>query len=203
MSKILEDVENTIEIKKSKFITYLHRTSDEEEAKDFIKLIKKLHPDATHHCTAMIIGNVVRSNDDGEPSNTAGHPMLDVLSGNNMEDILAIVVRYFGGTLLGKGGLVRAYSSSVKEALNHAKLTQTIPLNEYFIQFGYEWIGKIDQFFRNNNIQILSKDYEEKVIYHFLTPTDFKINEELQELSSGQIHPTFLQEVYKEHVIEP
>ena len=203
MSKILEDVENTIEIKKSKFITFLHRTSDEEEAKEFIKLIKKIHPDATHHCTAMIIGNVVRSNDDGEPSNTAGHPMLDVLSGNNMEDILAIVVRYFGGTLLGKGGLVRAYSSSVKEALSKAKLTQTIPLNEYFIQFEYEWIGKIDQFFRNNNIQILSKDYEEKVIYHFLTPLDFKIDEELQELSSGKIHPIFLQKICKEHVIEP
>lgn len=201
MSKILEDVENTIEIKKSKFITYLHRTSDEEEAKEFIKLIKKIHPDATHHCTAMVIGNIVRSNDDGEPSNTAGHPMLDVLLGNEMQDILAIVVRYFGGTLLGKGGLIRAYSSSVKEALEHAQLTQTMKLNEYFIQFGYEWIGKIDQYFRNNNIQVLSKEYEEKVIYHFLTPTD--IREDLQELSSGQIVPTFLQEVYKEHVIEP
>ena len=201
MSKILEDVENTIEIKKSKFITYLHRTDDEEEAKEFIKLIKKIHPDATHHCTAMVIGNVVRSNDDGEPSNTAGHPMLDVLLGNEMQDILAVVVRYFGGTLLGKGGLVRAYSSSVKEALNQAQLTQTMKLNEYFIQFGYEWVGKIDQYFRNNNIQILSKEYEEKVIYRFLTPDD--IREDLQELSSGQIVPTFLQEVYKEHVIEP
>lgn len=201
MPKILEDVENTIEIKKSKFITYLHRTDNEEEAKEFIKLVKKLHPDATHHCTAMVIGNVVRSNDDGEPSNTAGHPMLDVLLGNEMQDILAVVVRYFGGTLLGKGGLVRAYSSSVKEALEQAKLTETTKLNEYFIQFGYEWIGKIDQFFRNNNLPVLSKDYEENVIYHFLSVND--ISQELQELSSGQIVPTFLQEVYKEHVIEP
>lgn len=97
MPRIQNDCINTIEIKKSKFITYLHRTQDEQEAKDFLKAIKKEHPNANHHCTAMIIGNIMRSNDDGEPSQTAGHPMLDVLMHNEMQDILAVVVRYFGG----------------------------------------------------------------------------------------------------------
>ena len=199
MPKIIEDVENTIEIKKSKFITYLHRTNDEEDAKEYLKLIKKLHPNATHHCTAMIIGNIVRSNDDGEPSQTAGHPMLDVLFGNEMEDILAVVVRYFGGTLLGKGGLVRAYSSSVREALNIAKLAKTVLLKEYFIQFSYEWIGKVDQYFRAKNIDITSKEYEEQVIYHFLSLED--ISKDLEELSSGQITPIYLKDVLCEHPI--
>ena len=199
MPKIIEDVENTIEIKKSKFITYLHRTNDEEDAKEYLKLIKKLHPNATHHCTAMIIGNIVRSNDDGEPSQTAGHPMLDVLLGNEMEDILAVVVRYFGGTLLGKGGLVRAYSSSVREALNIAKLAKTVLLKEYFIQFSYEWIGKVDQYFRAKNIDITSKEYEEQVIYHFLSLED--ISKDLEELSSGQITPIYLKDVLCEHPI--
>ena len=123
MPRIQNDCINTIEIKKSKFITYLHRTQDEQEAKDFLKAIKKEHPNANHHCTAMIIGNIMRSNDDGEPSQTAGHPMLDVLMHNEMQDILAVVVRYFGGIKLGTGGLVRAYSSSISQALKVATLT--------------------------------------------------------------------------------
>lgn len=147
MPRILEDCSSTIEIKKSKFITYLHRTNDELEAKEYLRLIKKEHPQANHHCSAMIIGSIVRSNDDGEPSQTAGHPMLDVLLHHEMQDILAVVVRYFGGTKLGTGGLVRAYSSSVQEALNKATLTESQMVSRYRIFFPYDLIGKFDHYF--------------------------------------------------------
>lgn len=196
MPKLQYDIENTIEIKKSKFITYLHRTNDEEEAKAFLKQIKKEHPGANHHCTAMIIDNIVRSNDDGEPSQTAGHPMLDVLMHNNMQDILAIVVRYFGGTKLGTGGLVRAYSSSVRSALDKGVLVEETIFDEYEISFSYNLIGKLDHYFFSNQIEVLIKDYGEDVIYHYLSTKDLK--KDLQELSNGTINPVFIRKVSRE-----
>lgn len=199
MPRIQNDCTNTIEIKKSKFITYLHRTQSEEEAKEFLKATKKQHPNANHHCTAMIIGNIVRSNDDGEPSQTAGHPMLDVLMHHNMQDILVIVVRYFGGIKLGTGGLVRAYSSSVQEALKLATLTQVTILQEYQIRFNYDLIGKIDYYFRSENIQIIEKQYEDYVIYHFLVKED--ISKSLLELTNGTIQIKYIQDIETECVI--
>ena len=175
MPRIQNDCINTIEIKKSKFITYLHRTQDEQEAKDFLKAIKKEHPNANHHCTAMIIGNIMRSNDDGEPSQTAGHPMLDVLMHNDMQDILAVVVRYFGGIKLGTGGLVRAYSSSVSEALKAATLTTITTL------------------------QVIEQQYEEDVVYHFLIQED--ISKDLMELTNGKIQIQYIQDIETECVI--
>lgn len=199
MPRILEDCSHTIEIKKSKFITYLHRCSDEQDAKDYLKLIKKEHPQASHHCTAMIIGQIVRSNDDGEPSQTAGHPMLDVLMHHEMTDILAIVVRYFGGTKLGTGGLVRAYSSSVQEALEHATLTESQKVGRYRIKFSYDLIGKVDYYFRNQEIDVPFKDYQEQVEYQFVSKED--ITDALLELSNGQIRPEFLEEIEMERPI--
>ena len=200
MARIFEDVISTTEIKKSKFICYLHRTSSEEDARDFIKYVRKKHPQATHACTAMVIGNIVRSNDDGEPSGTAGHPMLDVLTGNNLEDILAVVVRYFGGIKLGTGGLVRAYSGSVKDALSQAHLTEMTVFKEYAITFPYDMIGKMDQFFRSRNIEVVEKEYDESVTYYYLVTDD--ITELLKEISNGQIDPLYIEDIEKEQVIE-
>ena len=199
MPRILEDCTNTIEIKKSKFITYLHRTNNEDEAKEYLRLIKKEHPQANHHCTAMIIGQTMRSNDDGEPSQTAGHPMLDVLMHHEMNDILAIVVRYFGGTKLGTGGLVRAYSSSVQEALEKATLTESQFVSRYKIVFGYDLIGKMDYFFRSNEIEVTYKDYQEQVEYQFLSKED--VSASILEISNGQVQTEFLEEVEMERPI--
>ncbi|MGM9911921.1 YigZ family protein [Floccifex sp.] len=199
MPKIKEDSSNTIEIKKSKFITYLHRTNDEEDAKEFLKIIKKRHPDATHHCTAMVIGNIVRSNDDGEPAQTAGHPMLNVLLHEQMQDIFIVVVRYFGGIKLGTGGLVKAYSSSVQEALKKATLTEVSLFHEYEITFGYDWIGKVEAYFRKNNIEITSIDYNEMVKYKYISEQD--LSKDLMELSNGAITPIWIQDIEKEKVI--
>lgn len=199
MPKIQFDIENTTEIKKSKFITYLHRTSDEEEAKEYIRQIKKMHPNATHHCTAMIIGSIMRSNDDGEPSQTAGHPMLNVLMQKEMQDILVVVVRYFGGIKLGTGGLVRAYSSSVSEALDKSVLVEETMFDEYEIEFNYSLIGKLDHYFATHGIHISLKDYAENVIYHYLSTED--ISKDLKEISGGVIEPKWINKQSMEKVI--
>ena len=199
MPRIKEDLTHTIEIKKSRFITYLHRTDSEEEARDFIKFIKKKHPDATHHCTALVIGDLTRSNDDHEPAGTAGHPMLNVLLKQEMDQICAVVVRYFGGIKLGTGGLVKAYSDSVKEALAQATLTTVSLWKEYVLTFDYPWIGKIDAALHRMDCQIESKDYDQKVVYRVLSTQDLKTS--LMELTQGQCTCEFVQEKAHETVL--
>lgn len=199
MFRCKEDSHYEIEIKKSRFITYLHRCFDEQDAKDFILKIKKEHPNATHHCYAMILGEhneIQRNNDDGEPGGTAGVPMLECLLQNQMQDIVAVTVRYFGGIKLGAGGLVRAYSNSVSEALKHAKLTKKQLLHQCTLTFSYDLIGKIDYFFRKERMQIINQVYEEQVTTTFLCheiPT-----EQCSELSAGAYLPVFVKDVIVE-----
>jgi len=120
LKRIQQTYENTIIIQKSEFITRLYRVESVSEVDEILEKIRKKHYDATHNCYAYIIGDnqeIQKCSDDGEPQKTAGAPMMDALKKNNVTNILAIVTRYFGGTLLGAGGLVRAYSSSVSECL--------------------------------------------------------------------------------------
>lgn len=199
MFRCKEDSHFEIEIKKSRFITYLHRCFDEQDAKEYILKIKKEHPNATHHCYAMILGEhneIQRNNDDGEPGGTAGVPMLECLLQNQMQDIVAVTVRYFGGIKLGAGGLVRAYSNSVSEALKHAKLTKKQLLHQCTLTFSYDLIGKIDYFFRKEQMQIINQVYEEQVTTTFLCheiPT-----EQCSELSAGAYLPVFVKDVIVE-----
>lgn len=123
--RIKETYENTIVIQKSEFITRIFRCDSIEEVEEKLSWVRKKHYDAKHNCYAYILGDnqeIQKSSDDGEPQKTAGAPILDVLKKNNMTNILAVVTRYFGGILLGAGGLVRAYSSSTSECLKKAKL---------------------------------------------------------------------------------
>lgn len=128
---LTQDSVHEVEIKHSRFITYLYRVESEAQAREHLAALRKSHYDARHHCSAFVLGPdriTQRSNDDGEPSGTAGIPMLDVLRKREtpdqtvLSDVLAVVVRYFGGIKLGAGGLVRAYSDSVSQALDHATL---------------------------------------------------------------------------------
>lgn len=195
MYRLKEDHEYEIEIKKSRFICYLHRTTSEDDAKDFILEIKKEHPNATHHCYAFVIGEhneIQRSNDDGEPAGTAGVPMLECLMKHQMQDIVAVVVRYFGGIKLGAGGLIRAYAKSVSSSLQSAHITQKQKMLEYFIQFPYHYIGKMDYLFRSNHIEILDKHYGEEVAYTFLTKTP--LDNEISEITNGSNLPEFQKE---------
>lgn len=151
------------EIKKSRFIAYLAPVSTLDEARAFFKSISKQHPKATHCCTAVKIGQIEHSNDDGEPSGTAGRPMLDVLKNAPGDGIAAAVIRYFGGTLLGKGGLVRAYSSSVSLAVQEAEWNSFETLQVYSLTCDYSQYGKLEGLLRNNGIEIVDVQYLEAV----------------------------------------
>ena len=194
MYRIKEDHEEQMEIKKSRFITYLHRTESEADAKAFLTAIRRLHPDATHHCYAFIIGEhneIKRSNDDGEPAGTAGVPMLECLDRNHMQAIIAITVRYFGGIKLGAGGLIRAYSKSVSHALSSAQITKKQWMEKYEIRFSYDLIGRIDYYFREHCLEILDKAYDEEVCYTYLC--DHDNSADFQELSNGKFLPRFIE----------
>lgn len=195
MYRLYEDLMEEIEIKKSRFLCYLQRVDCEEEAKAFINKIKKAHPNARHHCYAFVIGEhneIQRSNDDGEPAGTAGVPMLECLMNRNMQDICAVTVRYFGGIKLGAGGLIRAYSKSVSNALNHAIITKKEKMKIYQISFSYDLIGKIDYYFRSNNIEIIDKDYGNEVYYTCLCKDD--ISDDMASISNGKCEVIFIDE---------
>ncbi|MBQ3253267.1 MAG: YigZ family protein [Acholeplasmatales bacterium] len=146
MIKIQDNYENTIIIQKSEFICRLYRVNSLEEIESILESIRKKHYDATHNCYAYILGEnqeIQKCSDDGEPSKTAGAPMMDVLKKNNMTNILAIVTRYFGGILLGAGGLVRAYSSSVSECLKLAKKYTTKMQTKFQLTTSYAGYNSI------------------------------------------------------------
>ena len=196
MSRLKEEFMNEFEIEKSRFICYLNRAFNEEEAKAYILRIKKLHPNATHHCSAFLIGEhseLQRSNDDGEPSGTAGVPMLESLRMNKMNDVVAVVVRYFGGIKLGAGGLIRAYSKSVSEAIKLAPLTDKVLTYKYSLTFSYDLIGKLDYFLAHHDTEILNKEYDERVTYLYRSRSD-DLNDAIQEIASGSAVIIFLGE---------
>ena len=157
--------------KKSRFIADIRPVSTEEEALAFIEEIRKKYWDARHHCYAYILGErgqQSRCSDDGEPSQTAGRPMLDVLTGEGITDVCAVVTRYFGGTLLGTGGLVRAYSGAVKEGLSQCVLMEKRPGRELAVTAGYGDVGKVQYLAAQAGIEILDTVYEADVRFSFL-----------------------------------
>lgn len=157
--------------KKSRFIADIRPVSTEEEALAFIEEIRKKYWDARHHCYAYILGErgqQSRCSDDGEPSQTAGRPMLDVLTGEGLTDVCAVVTRYFGGTLLGTGGLVRAYSGAVKEGLSQCVLMEKRPGRELAVTAGYGDVGKVQYLAAQAGIETLDTVYEADVRFSFL-----------------------------------
>lgn len=166
-----------IEEKKSVFIANIARADSEEEATAFIETMKKKYWDARHNCSAFVIGErgeLTRCSDDGEPSGTAGRPMLEVLLRENIKNIVVVVTRYFGGTLLGTGGLVRAYTQAVKEGLNDCKigvLRMGVPLA---LTTDYNGIGKILYLLSAMGLTPKDSDYGEKVTLQVLVPVEEK-----------------------------
>lgn len=154
--------------KKSTFITHLVRVTSEEEAREFIQKIKKKHYDATHVCSCYVVGDnneITRANDDGEPSGTAGAPMLDVLVKNEIKNVCATVIRYFGGTKLGTGGLVRAYGGGVINALKNATLVERKDALEIRLELDYSLNGKIEYEIEKTNFIVNNLEYTDKIIY--------------------------------------
>ncbi|XMB67550.1 YigZ family protein [Mycoplasmatota bacterium zrk1] len=168
MKTIKAPITNTIIIEKSKFICSIKRVKSEQEATEFIGKIKKEHWSANHNCSAFIIGKhseIMRSSDNGEPSGTAGAPMLDSLKKNNLSDIVAVVTRYFGGIKLGAGGLIRAYSKSVSEAIKQATIIESVLMNEVLIKVSYPVANIIDN--KTSNYLCFKKDYSQEVCFTF------------------------------------
>ena len=154
--------------KKSTFITHLVRVTSEEEAREFIQKMKKKHYDATHVCSCYVVGDnneITRANDDGEPSGTAGAPMLDVLIKNEIKNVCATVIRYFGGTKLGTGGLVRAYGGGVINALKNATLVERKDALEIRLELDYGLSGKIEYEIEKTNFIVNNLEYTDKIIY--------------------------------------
>ena len=169
MYTIRKNFENEIIVNKSRFITYLFKVHSKAEVDSLINKLKREHKEATHYCYAYIIGGDIKCSDDGEPSKTAGAPLLNVLEKNNLDHILAVVIRYFGGIKLGAGGLVRAYTKSVTECL---KLTEIIKISKgYLIEMSFDRsnIKQIDFLLKDIDI---NKTYDENVTYTFCIQKD-------------------------------
>ena len=152
---------HTIILKKSEFITELYRVFSVDEFNAILKDMKKRHPKATHICTAYRIQQLEKSNDDGEPSGTAGLPMLEVLRKQNIIDVGAFVIRYYGGIQLGAGGLTRAYSGSVAQALETVKLNPIMEMLDTTIEFPITYTDIILN--RLKDVEILSKSFTDQV----------------------------------------
>ena len=189
-------------IKKSTFITCLKPIKSEEEARNFIEQIRKEFNDASHVCTAYVVGEnnmIQRSSDNKEPAGTAGVPMLEAILKSGVENVCACVVRYFGGIKLGAGGLIRAYSSSVSLALQEAEKTETVIYQQYSITYPYDLSGTLENWLRKNT---MVKDflYDENVTCLFETDTQ-DIETTIQNMTSGKIKAEYIKDVFHEKSI--
>lgn len=166
-----EGGEGEIIEKKSRFIATVRPVKSEDEAASFIEEMRKKYWNATHNCTAYTIGlrnELSRCSDDGEPGGTAGRPMLDVLLGEQIHNICVVVTRYFGGTLLGTGGLVRAYSAAVKEGLKNSVIINKLPGQEISVTCDYNGIGKIQYLAAQMKVHTLETSYTDIVVSRLL-----------------------------------
>jgi len=163
------------EIKKSRFITLLAHTDGVEAAKAFVDTVRAEHPDARHHCVAWVAGPPDDSqqlgfSDDGEPAGTAGKPMLAQLMGSDIGEITAVVVRYYGGILLGTGGLVKAYGGGVQQALNQLATTRKMPLTEYTLWCDYAQLGGVETLLEQFEGKIVASEYQASVYLRVALP---------------------------------
>ncbi|WP_018659938.1 YigZ family protein [Allofustis seminis] len=166
-----------IEIKKSKFITHLKRVQSKEEALTFIDSVKKEHWKATHNCSAFTIGmndELQRADDDGEPSGTAGVPMLEILKKKEVKNVAAVVTRYFGGIKLGAGGLIRAYSGSVNDALAAIGIVERKRQLFIHITVSYPQSGRIENLLRDSTYLLHDIEYTDQVTFICVVPISEK-----------------------------
>lgn len=162
MKVLIEAGVGEIEEKKSRFIAHLSKVSTVEEANAYIDSIKKQYWDARHNCSALIIGpdgSMTRCSDDGEPSGTAGRPMLETLIHSGLTDVVCVVTRYFGGTLLGTGGLVRAYTDAVNDAVAKSKIGEEIIGAKRSINLDYTSYGKVEHYLGDKGISVLESEF--------------------------------------------
>lgn len=188
---IRENGIHEIEIKKSRFICHLKRVESEEEAQTFIEKIKKEHWKATHNCSAYTIGmndDIQRAHDDGEPSGTAGVPMLEIFLKRELKNVAAVVTRYFGGTKLGAGGLIRAYGGAVNEAVDQIGVVERQLQRLIDVTVTYSQSGKVENSLREANYTIQDTLYAENITYQCVVPLEKeeKFLEDITNWTSAQ-----------------
>lgn len=198
---LLKGGEGEIVEKKSRFIATIRKCETEEEAVAFIEEMKKKYWDARHNCSAFVIGSrgeLTRCSDDGEPSGTAGRPMLEVLTGEGIRNIAVVVTRYFGGTLLGTGGLVRAYTQAVKAALENCTIGTMCFGCEIQITTDYNGIGKILYLLGQKGIEPKDSNYAENVTLNLVIRADEleSLQKEIIEVTCGKAAVEKVQELY-------
>ncbi len=198
---LLEGGEGEIVEKKSRFIATVAGCGTEEEAVCFIEGVKKKYWDARHNCSAFVIGGrgeLTRCSDDGEPSGTAGRPMLEVLLGEEIRNVAVVVTRYFGGVLLGTGGLVRAYTQAVKEGLAHCVIGTRRFGHELEVVTDYNGVGKILYLLRQNGLEPTDSRYADDVTLRFIVAAERAglLCAEITETTLGKAKIDKVQELY-------
>lgn len=192
-----------IVIQKSRFITHVNRAETEEEAQAFIQSVKKEHWNATHNCSAYLIGEhnqIQKANDDGEPGGTAGVPMLEVLKQRDLKNTVVVVTRYFGGIKLGAGGLIRAYGRATSEGINAVGVVERKLMTIMQVEIDYTWLGKVENELRSSIYEIKDIHYAEQVEIEVYVESE-KIDsftELIVELTNGQATITEGKQVYIE-----
>lgn len=196
--RMLKDYADTYFIeKKSKFISYAKPVYSEEEALQFLSLIRKKHYDATHNCYAYILGesmNIQRSSDDGEPSGTAGVPILEVLKKEEVTNSIVIVTRYFGGIMLGAGGLIRAYTEGAVRGIKTAGTVRVQPFAVHQLKMDYGLLSKLQYEISKKDYIVQNIEYLENVTMKVLTTMDLKetFNEDVAQWTNGSIAVEYL-----------
>ena len=165
MFTIKNDLNGELIVNKSRFITYVYKVNNVLEVNEKIDALKAKYKDATHYCYSYIIDDIKRFNDDKEPSHTAGMPILNVLESKNLNYVLAVVVRYFGGVKLGASGLVRAYTNAVSNTISNESIIPIKKMLKKRITFDYSYINKINYILKEN--EITYKEFYKDVIYEF------------------------------------
>jgi uncharacterized YigZ family protein len=174
---LIEGGEGEIVEKKSRFIAQVARVTTEEEAYAFVEKVKKKHYDARHNCFAFSVGGempLLRFSDDGEPQGTAGKPILEVITNSGVHNICIVVTRYFGGTLLGTGGLVRAYTDAAKAGLENSETKLLQRIFPTTVRTNYTDMGKLQYIFNTNDIRIANTEFTDEVSFDIELPADVK-----------------------------
>ncbi len=195
MKSIKEITQYEYTIKKSVFITTLIPCNNIEDVPLYIEEYSK--DDASHNCVCYRIGNLEKADDDGEPSGTAGLPMLNVIQRQDLTNILVIVTRYFGGIKLGAGGLTRAYTNSVADALKEATIVEKELVKKYEVIVDYHYIKKLEHMMNQANIDLVNTEYDEQVHYTMFLKDESFLNQ-IQDLTSGNFSYDMIGEDYRE-----
>jgi uncharacterized YigZ family protein len=185
MYKIKQSYENEIVINKSRFIGVIIPIDDDSKVKDILKDLNKKYPKATHYCYAYVINKKEKSNDDGEPSGTAGRPILEVIKNYELQDVLVVVIRYFGGIKLGAGGLVRAYVNASKEVIDKSEQFLVVNHNLYSLEMDYSLYDPMNYYLQKQDGKIVDTSFDETIRIDYLASS---INiEEINEISKGNV----------------